>query len=396
MDNQRIPDWAAFYRNRTVFVTGHTGFKGSWLCEWLLALGAKVTGFSQPPETEPALFHQLQLADRIDHQIGDIRDADALGRSLTAADPDIIFHLAAQPLVRRSYLKPDETHEINFLGTVRLLELLRKRFRPCAALVVTSDKCYENIGLAHGYSENDKLGGHDPYSSSKACAELVVSSYRRSFFNGHNGNPSSVRIASARAGNVIGGGDWSEDRIVPDCIRSLLKNEPIGVRNRHAVRPWQHVLEPLSGYLLLAATIHPDSNTIPPENLHEFDAFNFGPLHDSERSVKELVEEILLHWPGEWNDSTPEFAPHEAELLTLNVSKAQRLLGWQPRWSFSETVARTVRWYQQANEENPTALANLTRAQIDDYTTLCFNPNKRRKMLKRRNRTRRNKASLIK
>lgn len=367
LDARSLPDWARFYRGRRVFITGHTGFKGSWLCEWLLSLGAHVTGFSLEPETDPALFYQLELQSRIDHHTGDVRDPVALSRALTKSRPDVIFHLAAQPLVRRSYTDPAGTHETNFLGTVRLLEILRTRQSPCAAVMVTSDKCYENTGIQRGYREGDRLGGHDPYSTSKACAELAVNSYRRSFFGGNDGKPGPIRVASARAGNVIGGGDWSEDRIVPDCIRSLAANEAVPVRSKFAVRPWQHVLEPLAGYLLLAAHIHPDNDGARKPLHHELDAFNFGPPNGSERTVKDLVEEILLHWPGRWVDYSPEFSPHEASLLTLDVSKAAKLLAWKPRWDFAETVRQTVTWYRAAVEKDNPAIAALTREQIESY-----------------------------
>jgi CDP-glucose 4,6-dehydratase len=358
---------ANFYRNRRVLVTGHTGFKGSWLCEWLLLLGADVTGFSLEPDTDPSLFRQLGLADRLRHHIGDVRDAGAVATLFQQSRPEVVFHLAAQPLVRQSYTDPLRTHEVNFMGTVRLLEALRVTDRPCAAVMVTSDKCYENTGSLQGYREDDRLGGHDPYSSSKACAELVVSSYRRSFFGGGKAHCGPVRLASARAGNVIGGGDWASDRIVPDCIRSLFKQQAILVRNRHAVRPWQHVLEPLYGYLLLGSRIHPESNHGSIELHHELDTFNFGPSHTSERPVKDLVEELLLHWPGTWSDHSPEFAPHEASLLTLDASKANRLLGWQPIWDFTKTVRQTACWYRSASESDGLSPAAMTRSQIQAY-----------------------------
>ncbi len=390
-----LPAWAQFYRGRRVFVTGHTGFKGSWLCEWLLLLGADVTGYSLEPETEPSIFRQLGLEGRMNHHIGDVRDARALSRVLTEADPNLIFHLAAQPLVRRSYSDPAGTHEINFLGTVRLLEVLRTRNSPCAAVMITSDKCYENSGSVQGYREDDRLGGHDPYSSSKACAELAVSSYRRSFFGGNDGKPGSVRVASARAGNVIGGGDWSEDRIVPDCIRSLVANTPIGVRSKHAVRPWQHVLEPLGGYLALGARIHPDSDNGQSGLHRELDAFNFGPANGSERTVKDLVEELLLHWPGNWIDHSPEFAPHEAAMLTLDVTKAERLLSWRPRWDFSETVKQTVHWYRAAIHENASSIADLTRQQIEGYMATLADPVPVPRKARRRLSSRKPRARLV-
>lgn len=356
-----------FYRGRRVLVTGHTGFKGSWLCEWLLLLGADVTGFSLEPDTDPSIFRQLGLERRMHHRIGDVRDAGAVSKILRDSQPEVVFHLAAQPLVRRSYTDPAGTHEINFVGTVRILEALRISDTPCAAVMVTSDKCYENTNSLDGYREEDRLGGHDPYSASKACAELAVSSYRRSFFNGRNGHTGPIRVASARAGNVIGGGDWAADRIVPDCIRSLISQNAILVRNRNAVRPWQHVLEPLCGYLLLAATIHPDADSIKNHVPHEMDTFNFGPAHSSERTVQDLVEELLLHWPGHWTDHTPAFAPHEASLLTLDVSKAARLLGWRPLWDFAKTVQQTVSWYRSAEAEMGLGSSAITRSQIQSY-----------------------------
>lgn len=361
------PDLRDFYRGRRVFVTGHTGFKGSWLCQWLLALGAEVTGFSLQPNTEPSLFRELGLERRLRHRTGDIRDSRALRAALSEARPDVIFHLAAQALVRRSYEDPAGTHEVNLLGTVRLLELLRTGHHPCAAVMVTSDKCYENTGAHRGYREGDALGGRDPYSASKACAELAVSSYRRSFFQGDKNRPGPVRVASARAGNVVGGGDWALDRIVPDCVRNLIANEPIPVRNRHAVRPWQHVLEPLAGYLLLGARIHPDSDEGGVELHRELDAFNFGPENGSERTVRDLVEEVIIHWPGRWIDHSPSFAPPEAAVLTLDISKAERLLNWQPRWDFAETVKQTIWWYRAVHREGETSAAEMTRGQIEEY-----------------------------
>lgn len=361
------PDWVRFYKGRRIFVTGHTGFKGSWLCEWLLSMGARVTGFSLEPNADPSMCDQIGLASRLDHRSGDVRDSEKLTAALNDARPDVVFHLAAQPLVRRSYTDPEATHEVNFLGTVRLLEALRRLDYPCAAVVVTSDKCYENTGVRRGYRENDRLGGHDPYSSSKACAELAVASYRRSFFSANGKKAHPVRVASARAGNVIGGGDWSADRIIPDCIRNLIANRPIPVRNRHAIRPWQHVLEPLRGYLLLAARMHPETQASIAGHHPDLDTFNFGPNPGSERTVQALVDEVLRCWPGQWQDFTPDFAPHEAAVLTLNIEKAARLLDWRPRWTFRESVQQTVAWYRAAMEMKSDDLARFTRDQIDAY-----------------------------
>jgi len=347
---------------RKVLVTGLSGFKGAWLCEWLLSLGADVHGFSLPPPTAPALFEQAGLASRITWDCDDIRDAVAVKTSLLAAQPDFVFHLAAQPLVRLSYSEPVETWDTNVMGTIHVLEALRHLDKPCAAVLITTDKCYENREWLHGYREEDPLGGHDPYSSSKAAAEIAIASWRRSFFCNH-----PVRIASARAGNVIGGGDWALDRIVPDCIRALEKGEAIPVRNKTSTRPWQHVLEPLSGYLTLAAKLSSISHL--PSPASSAAAFNFGPALDSNRTVADIVQEILKHWPGEWQDKSDPNAPHEAGKLNLATDKAFHLLGWQPRWNFSTTIEKTVSWYREAKDcRNPADFSALTRRQIMEYS----------------------------
>lgn len=343
------------FAGKRVLVTGHTGFKGAWLTEWLLQLGADVTGYSLPSPTSPALFEQLGHAGRIRHVTGDIRDGAAWRAAVVSAAPDFVFHLAAQPLVRSSYADPVGTFDTNVLGTVQVLEGLRGLTQPCAVVCVTTDKCYENREWLYGYREEDPLGGYDPYSASKAAAEIVVAAYRRSFFNGH-----AVRVASARAGNVIGGGDWALDRIVPDSVRALAEGRAIPVRNRHATRPWQHVLEPLSGYLVLAARLAADSRLAT--------AFNFGPGHDANRTVGELVTEVLRHWPGEWTDHTQPDAPHEAGRLQLSIDRANALLGWSPAWKFSEAIAATVRWYRAAQPGAPELIRALTVEQISDYT----------------------------
>lgn len=350
------------YAGKKVFVTGHTGFKGAWLTEWLLSLGAKVTGFSLPPPTQPSLFDQLALAERIQHHVGDVRDAQALAAAVTAAQPDFIFHLAAQPLVRESYRTPVETYDTNVMGTIHLLEAARQLQKPCAVVCITTDKCYENKEWVHGYREEDPLGGYDPYSSSKAAAEIAIAAWRRSFFKEH-----PVKIASARAGNVIGGGDWAADRIVPDCVRALRKREVIAVRNKHATRPWQHVLEPLSGYLWLGAVLAKPKLT-DFSAAHFCSAFNFGPGHDANRTVAELVEQILKHWPGRWADRSDPKAVHEASLLQLTTDKANALLGWAPVWSFPDTIRETITWYATA-QRNATGgkLRQLTAGQIQEY-----------------------------
>lgn len=337
----RDTDFSPFggiFRDARVLVTGHTGFKGSWLCEWLLSLGARVTGYALEPETSPALFTQLGLANRLRHVVGDIRAAAAVRQVILDTRPMFVFHLAAQPLVRRSYRDAPYTWETNVLGTVHVLDALRSLDTPCAAVMVTTDKCYENREWPFGYREIDPLGGHDPYSSSKAAAELAIASWRDSFFM--TGHP--VRIASARAGNVIGGGDWAEDRIVPDLVRALARGERINVRNPSATRPWQHVLEPISGYLAIAsalATRADDSRLTA--------AFNIGPGPDANRKVRDLVETALEHWPGNWTTEPAADAPHEASLLQLDAAKIHAVLGWRHSWGFAEAVRRTVAWYRE-------------------------------------------------
>lgn len=365
------------FAGKRVLVTGHTGFKGSWLVEWLLTLGANVTGFALSPPTEPALYDQLGLANRITDLRGDIRDLPAVRRAVDAARPEFVFHLAAQPLVRLSYAQPVETYATNVMGSVNLLEAVRLANAACAVVVVTTDKCYENPGLEHSFQEEEPMGGHDPYSSSKGAAELVVSAYRRSYFFATD---SPVRLASARAGNVIGGGDWALDRIVPDCVRSLHRGEIIPVRHPRATRPWQHVLEPLSGYLLLASEIAkrveaPSSSSSQDVNLNSqlrlaelCSAFNFGPEPDSNRPVAALVEEVLKHWPGRWEDRSDPRALHEAALLSLATDKARRLLHWKPAWDFAAVVKHTVEWYRLVATDAALAAVH-TRRQIAGYET---------------------------
>jgi CDP-glucose 4,6-dehydratase len=354
--------FADAYRGKRVFLTGHTGFKGSWLAEWLLALGAEVTGYALPPNTEPALFTQLGLAARLQHTEADVRDLARLRQAVEAARPDFVFHLAAQPLVRLSYEQPVETYEVNVMGTVNVLEAVRQAGRPCVVVAITTDKCYENKEWVHSYREEDPMGGYDPYSSSKGAAELVISAYRRSYFSAPN---SLVRVASARAGNVIGGGDWALDRIVPDCIRALQKGEVIPVRNKVATRPWQHVLEPLSGYLWLGACLA--NPQLSPFSSQLASGFNFGPALSSNRTVADLVQEILEHWPGRWDDKSDPKAVHEARLLNLATDKAYHFLNWSPVWSFSETIAQTANWYLRADSA-ANDIRQLTTGQIQSYT----------------------------
>lgn len=354
------------FSGKRVFVTGHTGFKGSWLCEWLLSLGASVTGFGLGPPTSPALFNQLSLGSRLEDLRGDVRDAAALEAAIARVQPDVVFHLAAQSLVRRSYAVPLETFATNTMGTANLLSGLRLLKKPCAVVVVTTDKCYQNLEQGRHYQEGDALGGHDPYSGSKAAAEIVTGSWRDSFYSPQkilDGAAAPVAIATARAGNVIGGGDWASERILPDCWRSLSRSEPIRVRNPSAVRPWQHVLESIGGYLQLAAQLHGALSEKSPRLEALCSGFNFGPVPADHRSVAELVEEVLKHWPGTWEDCSDPKSVHEALLLHLSTEKAERLIGWRPRWNFSESVARAVTWHRAPAE----GLLELTRRQIADY-----------------------------
>lgn len=348
------------YRGRRVFVTGHTGFKGSWLCQWLLNLGAHVRGYALDPPTTPSLFQQLGLSAQMDDLRGDIRDSKKLLSEIDSCQPEFVFHLAAQPLVRYSYQHPVETYETNVMGTIHLLESLRTLNRRCVAIIVTTDKCYENREWVYGYRENDPMGGHDPYSSSKGMAELAVAAYRNSYFQS-----GQIRVATARAGNVIGGGDWALDRIVPDCIRALQKNEPIVVRNPGSTRPWQHVLDPLHGYLMLAQQMHEA-----PANSDRLallcSGFNFGPESLSNRTVRELVEQVLQTIPGEWIDQSNSTSVHEAHLLQLCIDKARSLLRWEPGWGFQSAVDRTAAWYQDCR--NGAKVLTATLADIEAYT----------------------------
>jgi CDP-glucose 4,6-dehydratase len=353
------------FSGKRVLITGHTGFKGGWLTYWLASIGAQVSGYAQAPDTTPAIFDVLRLADICEHHLGDIRDREKVESIVASTRPDFIFHMAAQPLVRRSYLEPLETIETNVLGTANLLEAVRRTGQPCVVVVVTSDKCYENREGSFAFRETDPLGGYDIYSMSKAAAELVVRSYRNSFFPVASIDRHGVRIATARAGNVIGGGDWAADRIVPDCIRSLGRGEPIAVRNPLAIRPWQHVLEPLSGYLALA-------RALAGEHAERYcDAWNLGPVSFEARTVKDLVTEVINAWgSGDWEDVSDSSAPHESSTLRLSIDKAVSELHWKPRWSFEESCRRTVSWYR-AHSEGPSSsgMRELTDSQIGEYLT---------------------------
>jgi len=357
------------YKNKRVLVTGHTGFKGSWLSQWLLLLNAKVFGYALNPPTNPSLFTQLYLGNNLESNINDVRNLEALKTYISKVKPDIIFHLAAQSLVRESYKNPIETIETNINGTANVLEAVRQLELSTTIVIITSDKCYDNQEWIHGYRENDPMGGYDPYSMSKGAAELVVSAYRRSFFNTNNYKKHGVKLASTRAGNVIGGGDWADDRIVPDSIRSLQNNKEIFVRNPLATRPWQHVLESLGGYLVLGSKLM----TIGNKELDTYcSGFNFGPLPSSNKSVEILVKEILENWgSGNWTYKK-ESALHEAFLLNLSIDKAYHLLNWQPVWNFKTTVANTVAWYKH-NFENPSEIVKITTEQIESYMDVFAN-----------------------
>ncbi len=344
------------YQNRKVFVTGHTGFKGSWLCLWLEAMGAKVYGFSLPPSTEPNHFSLLGLSAQ--SRIDDIRDGAALSRSLADAQPEIVFHLAAQPLVRYSYQYPVETFHTNIMGTLNVLEAARKCPSVKAIVAITTDKVYENGEWIWGYREIERLGGFDPYSASKACAEIVISSYRNSFLPPDRfGSAHKILVASARAGNVIGGGDWSADRLVPDMAKAAGSGQTVCIRSPGAVRPWQHVLDCLSGYLLIGQKLL--------EGKPEFaEAWNLGPSEESEIAVLSLVEKMEEHWPEMRHEVRDDAGqPHEARYLKLDCAKARTRLGWRPVWGIEKTVENTARWYRSFYQ----AGAVSSRSQLDQY-----------------------------
>ena len=345
----------AFWRGKRVFLTGHTGFKGGWLSLWLQHLGAKVQGYALAPEGRHALFVEARVAEGMGSTIGDIRDLAALKAAIHAFVPDIVIHMAAQPLVRLSYSQPVETYAINVMGTVHLLEAVRENPSVRAVINVTTDKCYENREWAWGYREDEPMGGHDPYSNSKGCAELVSSAYRRSFFA--NGGPA---LATARAGNVIGGGDWATDRLVPDILRAFEKGQPVVIRNPHSTRPWQHVLEPLSGYLVLAQCLWNGGEAFA-------GGWNLGPRDEDARAVQWIVERLVRLWGdgARWQLDGREH-PHEANYLKLDISKARAALAWQPRWSLSETLDHIVTWHRAwlAGDD----VRALCLHQIDQYS----------------------------
>jgi len=341
-----------FWKGRHVFLTGHTGFKGSWLSLWLQDLGAELTGYALAPPTTTNLFEVGQVGKCMRSIIADVRDAPAFAKAMREAKPEIVIHMAAQPLVRYSYDKPVETYAINVMGTVHLLEAVRQTDTVRALVNVTSDKCYENKEWFWGYRENEPMGGHDPYSNSKGCAELVTAAYRSSYFNAARYGKHGVGIATGRAGNVIGGGDWAEDRLIPDILRAIEAGEPVQIRNPHAIRPWQHVLEPLSGYLTLAEKLYTEGPAYA-------EGWNFGPLDTDARPVQWIVEQLTAQW-GEgasWQlDANGH--PHEAHYLKLDCSKARAKLGWCPKWQLSDTLDSIVAWHK----------ALLARADMNAYT----------------------------
>ena len=350
------------FQNRSVFVTGHTGFKGAWLCMWLARLGARVTGYALEPPTAPSLFEVARVREMlVDHHVADVRDTARLTEAIRTAQPDVVLHLAAQSIVRRGYREPHETFSVNVMGTASVLEAVRTLGRPTSVVCVTSDKCYENREQPWGYRENDAFGDHDPYGGSKGAAELVVRSYRDSFFHADRVEQHGVRLASARAGNVIGGGDWTPDALLVDIVRSLSQNEPALIRSPHAFRPWQHVLQALSGYLMLAAKLLNDDEPM------LCSGWNFGPLPGSEIPVREVVEQFLAHWgDGQWVDGSDPHAMREANILRLCIDKALWQLHWKPCWSTPQTLARTADWYRRwLNDDED--MQQVSLEQIEAY-----------------------------
>jgi CDP-glucose 4,6-dehydratase len=350
---------SSFYKGKKVFVTGHTGFKGSWLCLWLKCLGAQVTGYALEPPTNPSLFELAKVDQLVNSLIADVRNLDALVAAMQTVQPNIVIHMAAQPLVRDSYKNPAETYAINVMGTVHLLEAVRQTSSVRAVVNVTTDKCYENKEWGWGYRENERMGGYDPYSNSKGCSELVTAAYRNSFFNSLDYDKHQVALASARAGNVIGGGDWGTDRLIPDIIRSLLNHKKVIIRNPQAIRPWQHVLEPLSGYLTLA------------QRLYEYgpeyaEGWNFGPDDSDAKPVLWIVEHLCRMWSANAGyDIDRRVQPHEANYLKLDCSKAKQRLGWEPRWHLEQALVKIVEWTQIYQEDGDLRQACLQ--QIEEY-----------------------------
>jgi CDP-glucose 4,6-dehydratase len=334
-----------FWKDKKVFITGHTGFKGSWLSLWLNLLGAEVTGYALTPPTNPSLFNLCKIDKLVKSIIADVRDKELLTKTISAHKPEIVMHMAAQPLVQQAYKIPAETYDTNVMGTVNLFEAIRKCASVRAVINVTTDKCYENKETLKGYRESDPLGGYDPYSSSKACSELITSSYRNSFFNPKDFSIHHVSMASARAGNVIGGGDWACDRLIPDCIRALLKKETIIIRHPKAIRPWQHVLEPLSGYLILAQKLYVAGPRYA-------EAWNFGPSDKDSKTVEWIVKRICTQWgqPTSYALAQKKLS-HETTYLKLDCSKAKLKLGWHPKWNLEYAIDKIIEWTKAYREK---------------------------------------------
>jgi len=350
----------AFWNKKRIFLTGHTGFKGSWLTLWLREMGAEICGYSLNPPTNPSLFELARVNESITDIRADINHFDELKTAVQKFKPEIVLHLAAQPLVRYSYSNPLETYQTNVMGTAHVLEAVRQTPDVRACLIVTTDKCYENKEWTWGYRENDPMGGYDPYSSSKGCAELVTAAYRRSYFSPSKFKEHGVALASARAGNVIGGGDWALDRLVPDIIQSYSKKQVVNIRSPHAIRPWQHVLEPLSGYLTLAQKLYQ-------EGAQFAEAFNFGPSDKDCQSVEMIVEKLTSLWgTGARWQRDPNTQPHEASFLKLDSSKAHQSLNWWPHWKLDEALQQTVQWYKAVLEDSKQA-KEITLRQIREY-----------------------------
>lgn len=348
----------SIWRGRNIFVTGHTGFKGAWLTLFLTHMGARIHGYALPATNPPgmqSLFNAANIRERLaSHTEADIRDRRQLENAWRNADADVVIHLAAQPLVRESYRTPYETFDVNIMGTAAVLETLRLASRPAAAVIVTTDKCYENTGQTRGYHESDPFGGYDPYSASKAAAEIIAASYRQSFFSRENTPGASIRIATARAGNVIGGGDWSVDRLIPDMARALAQGRTPEIRNPNATRPWQHVMEPLFGYLALAEQLIGQ-----PDNPVWQSGWNFGPRIADAWPVAAMADAFCAQWGAgaQWRDISSPDAPHEAEQLRLCIDKAEQILGWTPKWGVDVAVARTAAWYRAAQDPDFDAAA---------------------------------------
>lgn len=344
------------YKGKKVFVTGHTGFKGTWFTFLLKEIGAEVMGFALEPEITPNHFDLLGMKDKIKHVVGDIRDGEALKKAMKSFQPEFVFHLAAQALVKKSYNDPVSTFDINVMGSVNLLEAVRECDSVRSLVYITSDKCYENVEWVWGYRENDRLGGHDPYSASKAAAEIVFSAYSRSYLAART----NLGAATTRAGNVIGGGDWALDRIIPDCIKAIEKDKAIELRNPTATRPWQHVLEPLSGYLVLGAKLRSEPTKFA-------GGWNFGPPSSEVRTVHEVANKIIAHLGrGKVEITGSQNQVHEAQLLQLSCDKAHQYLNWHPRWNVDKTLEATALWYKKAIFEKGN-VENITRAQLQDY-----------------------------